>query len=175
MVLKKTYEVNHGAMHKECGIYSIDVESPKANETFNGNCVTNHLEISEEVYNFKKSISTASNGSAKQEGSAGKDKKSSLTGGEDEPGLLSVIFSWRGAMYLLLHLSFITLNLPRSSFNMAIVCINTKRVEVLRKANISAMDAYPGNGILRVNYSESATKGGQLIMEQYNDVSILRT
>ena len=57
----------------------------------------------------------------------------------DEPNLLHQIFSWRSVIYLLLHISFIALNLPRTATNMAFVCINTKRSEVLALANASGL------------------------------------
>ena len=56
-----------------------------------------------------------------------------------EPSLLHHIFSWRGVIYLLLHFSFIALNLPRTATNMAFVCIDSKRAEVLELANASGL------------------------------------
>ncbi|GFO08145.1 54S ribosomal protein l4, mitochondrial [Plakobranchus ocellatus] len=72
-----------------------------------------------------------------------------------ETTLSEEICSWHAVIYLLLHFSFITLNLPRSTTNMAFVCVDSKRREILAMANASGLSTDKGQGAWATEMAES--------------------
>ncbi|KAK3762261.1 hypothetical protein RRG08_055690 [Elysia crispata] len=109
--------------------------------------------------------------SVKKEATEITNKENPQTG-ELSFGFVREIFSWRGAIYLLLHLSLIALNLPKTSTNMALVCINTKRAEVLKLVNISGLvrdiDVRDSAINKMGNNSGSAYNRSQSVLEEYS-------
>ncbi|GFR94348.1 major facilitator superfamily MFS-1 domain containing protein [Elysia marginata] len=128
-------------------------------------------------------ITTQFNGSIPEDTASSRSQKSSSSSEDATPTFLKTLLSWRVVVYILLHISFVTLNLPRTSVNMAIVCINTKREEVLSMANESGL---AGNGIDEIlsdgivsaetynrsdeSISSNAYNESRVLRESYNSI-----